>query len=171
MKLLGQARQAASGRKSLGVGFCHQSWREHRILPTIAAGIVTIAGSEPFLSLCYQWLRLSSTRATYNYYYYCCLLNRVSVRLYCWPSYACYSALSAKLCFHTAVCRSKCCALTAKRFLGGGGAANLWFQARPFLWVQSHDQDAQPIRYGRCFHGNFLSPLIPVVVVAVLLLF
>jgi hypothetical protein len=63
MNLLGQARQAASGRKSLGVGFC-QSWREDRILPTIAAGIVAIAGSEP-LVLCYQWLRLSSNQATY----------------------------------------------------------------------------------------------------------
>jgi hypothetical protein len=33
VNLLGQARQAVSGRKSLSVGFCHHSWREHRILP------------------------------------------------------------------------------------------------------------------------------------------
>ena len=32
----------------------------------MGAGIVTIAGSEPLVPLCYQWLRLSSTQATYN---------------------------------------------------------------------------------------------------------
>ena len=33
-------RPVASRRKSLGVGFCHQSWREHRILPTIHGKIL-----------------------------------------------------------------------------------------------------------------------------------
>src|SRR5204862_1669812 len=35
-------------------------------MSTIAAGIVTFAGSGPLVPLCYQWLRLSSTRATYR---------------------------------------------------------------------------------------------------------